>query len=73
MRVKAAAIRAALYGGVGRVHVVSGNDENALLAELYTNQGAGTLVTREPEKAPAIEQGLKQVTLEPTTLQGTAR
>ena len=73
MRVKAAAIRAALYGGVGRVHVVSGSDENALLAELYTNQGAGTLVTREPEKAPEVEQTLKQFTLEPTTLQGSAR
>jgi len=53
MRVKAAAIRAALYGGVGRVHVVSGSDPEALLRELYTTQGAGTLVTREPERAPA--------------------
>jgi len=52
MRVKAAAIRAALYGGVGRVHVVSGNDPEALLRELYTNHGAGTLITREPEVAP---------------------
>ncbi|MBM3990420.1 MAG: acetylglutamate kinase [Planctomycetes bacterium] len=73
MRVKAAAIRAALYGGVGRVHVVSGSDENALLAELYTNQGAGTLVTREPEKAPESEQTLKQVTLEPSPLSGSPR
>lgn len=54
MRVKSAAIRAALYGGVGRVHVVSGADEQALLQELYTNKGAGTLVTREPEKAPPL-------------------
>lgn len=52
MRVKAAAIRAALYGGVGRVHVVSGADPEALLRELYTNHGAGTLITREPEVAP---------------------
>ena len=34
MRVKAAAIRAALYGGVGRVHVVSGGDGDSLLQEL---------------------------------------
>lgn len=69
MRVKAAAIRAALYGGVGRVHVVSGGDEQALLQELYTNKGAGTLVTREPEKAP--ENGGEA--LEPTVIQPAAK
>lgn len=52
MRVKAAAIRVALRGGIGRVHVVSGSDPEALLRELYTNHGAGTLVTREPQVAP---------------------
>lgn len=52
MKVKAKAIRLALEGGVGRVHVVSGSDPEALLVELYTTQGAGTLVTREPERAP---------------------
>ena len=52
MLVKAAAIRDALQQGVERVHVVSGNDEDALLRELYTNHGAGTLVTRESEAAP---------------------
>jgi acetylglutamate kinase len=67
MRVKAAAIRAALYGGVGRVHVVSGGDEHSLLAELYTTHGAGTLVTREPEKAPHGERDeLKQIVLQPS-------
>jgi acetylglutamate kinase len=52
MKVKAAAMRKALEGGVGRVHVVSGSDPEALLTELYTNHGAGTLLTKEPEKAP---------------------
>jgi acetylglutamate kinase len=65
MRVKAAAIRAALYGGVGRVHVVSGSDGEALLGELYTNHGTGTLITREPEKAPT-EGELAQVELTPS-------
>jgi acetylglutamate kinase len=52
MAVKADAIAAALEGGVGRVHVVSGSDPEALLIELYTNHGIGTLVTAEPERAP---------------------
>lgn len=52
MHVKAAAIRKALELGVERVHVVSGIEPAALLTELYTTQGAGTLVTREPEEAP---------------------
>ena len=66
MRVKAAAIRAALYGGVGRVHVVSGADPEALVRELYTNHGAGTLVTREPQTAPspAPAEGLGPETAE---------
>jgi len=52
MKAKASAIRRALEGGVGRVHVVSGLDPEALLIELYTNHGAGTLVTRERELVP---------------------
>lgn len=52
MLAKATAIRRAIEGGVGRVHVVSGVAPAALLIELYTNHGAGTLVTREREDAP---------------------
>jgi acetylglutamate kinase len=52
MRVKAAAIRTALLGGVERVHVVSGLEPDAIVHEMYTTQGCGTLVTLEPEKAP---------------------
>ena len=55
MRVKATAIRSALLGGVARVHVVSGSEPDALLRELYTTHGCGTLVTLEPEKAPVEE------------------
>ena len=53
MAVKAAAIRSALEGGVNRVHVVSGLSPEALLGELYTTQGTGTLVTREKLSVPA--------------------
>lgn len=55
MLAKATAIRRALEGGVARVHVVSGLDPTALLIELYTNHGAGTLVTREREEAMPAE------------------
>ena len=51
MLVKAAAIGQALEGGVGRVHVISGRDPQALLVELYTNHGAGTMVTLQPSTA----------------------
>jgi acetylglutamate kinase len=52
MLVKGAAIRRAIDGGVERVHVVSGVDPEALVCELYTNHGAGTLVTLEAETVP---------------------
>jgi acetylglutamate kinase len=52
MKVKSTAIRHALQGGVGRVHVVSGTDPEALVRELYTNHGAGTLITLLPQTAP---------------------
>ncbi len=55
MLAKATAIRRAILGGVGRVHVVSGLAPSALLIELYTNHGAGTLVTAQREDAPAPE------------------
>lgn len=56
MAVKAAAIAEALEGGVERVHLVSGSAPDAVLGELYTTQGTGTLVTRErQEGAPVLE------------------
>ncbi len=51
MLVKASAIERALLGGVERVHVIGGSDPQALLVELYTNHGAGTMITREPHGA----------------------
>lgn len=52
MRVKSAAIRMALERGIERVHVVSGTSPDALVGELYTTQGTGTLVTLELQTAP---------------------
>jgi acetylglutamate kinase len=51
---KAHAIRHALVGGVGSVHLVSGVQPNALLEEVFTNEGSGTMVLRE---APARSAG----------------
>ncbi|MCL4125184.1 UNVERIFIED_CONTAM: hypothetical protein GTU68_038804 [Idotea baltica] len=52
MAVKAACMQTALNGGVPRVHVVSGLAPDALLGELYTTQGTGTLVSKDVAEGP---------------------
>ena len=52
MKVKVTAARFAVGAGVPRVHVVSGLEPEALLGELFTTHGTGTLITRDPEAAP---------------------
>lgn len=53
MRPKVAAVRRALENGVPRVHVVDGRVDNALLEEVFTTEGSGTLVVREADDVPA--------------------
>jgi acetylglutamate kinase len=53
MRPKAAAIRRALLGGVPRVHVVDGRRTGALLEEVFTTEGSGTLIVPQADGAPA--------------------
>jgi acetylglutamate kinase len=48
MKHKARAILAALEGGVERVHVLDGRQPHTVIAELFTDRGVGTLVTRHP-------------------------
>lgn len=48
MKHKARAILAALEGGVERVHVLDGRTPHTVIAELFTDRGVGTLVTRLP-------------------------
>ena len=50
---KAAAIRRALEGGVPRVHVIAAGAPDALLAEVFTNEGIGTMVVAEAD-VPAL-------------------
>ena len=57
MRPKAAAIRAALEGGVPRAHVVDGRRAGALLEEVFTTAGSGSLVVAEADSAPAEPAG----------------
>lgn len=53
---KIAACTDALKGGVPRVHVVNGGVGDSLLAEIFTNEGSGTLIVSKREKArPALE------------------
>lgn len=44
---KASAIKHALNQGVHSVHLVSGVQPDALLVEIFTNEGAGTMIVRE--------------------------
>jgi acetylglutamate kinase len=44
---KASAIEAAIRGGVRRVHVISYKATDALLAEVFTNEGTGTLIVAD--------------------------
>lgn len=46
MRPKLAAARAALESDVGGVHIIDGRRPHALLLELFTDRGIGTMVTR---------------------------
>ena len=53
---KAAAIEAAIKGGVGRVHVISYKLRDSLLLEVFTNEGTGTLVIENIDTLSAEEQ-----------------
>lgn len=45
MQPKAAAAKEALAAGVGGVHLISGQLADALLVEVFTNEGSGTMIT----------------------------
>ncbi len=46
----------AARGGVARVHVLNGEAPHTLLLELFTKQGAGTLITRHEEHERYLEE-----------------
>ena len=53
---KAAAIEAAIRGGVRRVHVISYKSHDSVLAEVFTNEGTGTLVVADLNALSPAEQ-----------------
>jgi acetylglutamate kinase len=53
---KAAAIEDALRGGVRRVHVISYSAQDSILAEVFTNEGTGTLIVQDIKALTPAEQ-----------------
>ncbi|HEV2856306.1 MAG TPA: acetylglutamate kinase [Thermoanaerobaculia bacterium] len=53
---KTSAIEAAIQGGVRRVHILSHDLPDGLLAEVFTNEGVGTLVVEDVKVLTPAEQ-----------------
>jgi acetylglutamate kinase len=53
---KAKAIEDAIRGGVRRVHVISYKAQDSILAEVFTNEGTGTLIVQDTKVLSAAEQ-----------------
>jgi acetylglutamate kinase len=53
---KAKAIEDAIRGGVRRVHVISYNTPDCILAEVFTNEGTGTLIVADVKALTLAEQ-----------------
>jgi len=53
---KAKAIENAIHGGVRRVHVVSYKSPEGILAEVFTNEGTGTLIVADVNALSPAEQ-----------------
>ena len=53
---KARAIEDAIRGGVRRVHVISYNAPDSILAEVFTNEGTGTLIVADINALTPAEQ-----------------
>jgi len=53
---KASAIEAAIRGGVRRVHVISFNVRDSVLAEVFTNEGTGTMIVADIKALSPAEQ-----------------
>jgi len=57
---KAKAIESAIRGGVRRVHVISYDAPDSILAEVFTNEGTGTLIVADIKALTPAEQQIGQ-------------
>jgi acetylglutamate kinase len=57
---KAKAIEDAIRGGVRRVHVISYSTQDSILAEVFTNEGTGTLIVADTNALTPAEQLAKK-------------
>jgi len=57
---KAKAIESAIRGGVHRVHVISYDAPDSILAEVFTNEGTGTLIVSDVNALTPAEQQVGQ-------------
>src|SRR5882724_9434371 len=55
---KAESVEAAIVGGVRRVHILSESLPDGLLAEVFTNEGVGTLVVESIQALSPAERGV---------------
>jgi acetylglutamate kinase len=53
---KASAIESAIRGGVRRVHVISYTARDSVLAEVFTNEGTGTMIVADVKALTPAEQ-----------------
>jgi acetylglutamate kinase len=58
---KASAIEAAIRGGVRRVHVISCRARDSVLAEVFTNEGTGTMIVADVQALSPAEQHPEEV------------
>ena len=58
---KVASLVRAVQNGVKRAHILNGIEENALLVEVFTKTGIGTMVVNQKEKVDYLREiGAKQ-------------
>jgi acetylglutamate kinase len=65
MMPKSSSIESALLGGVGRVHVISFEEPDSLLLEVFTNEGTGTLVVKSTSSLTPEEQRTSELSFTP--------
>jgi acetylglutamate kinase len=69
---KTSAIEAAIHGGVRRVHILSHDLPDGLLAEVFTNEGVGTMVVADVRALTPAEAAVTAASPQPPALVGAS-